>query len=164
MIQKIKLQNQFVTPTLNIFKYACNNPNLAKQYFGVNPNGNRALDHAESNSKALYQAGIPLIAGTDSVGALQLNGPVITIPWGLSLHYELENLVQIGTSPVEAINAATSEAAKWHRIFDRGSIETGKRADLLMLNSDPLHNISNSQDIERAWVFGIETAELTKRS
>ncbi|KUJ14320.1 uncharacterized protein LY89DRAFT_752265 [Mollisia scopiformis] len=162
-IQQIKAQNQFVTPTLNVFKYAFSDPILASDYFGVQPGSNHTMSHVEANAKALYRAGVPLIAGTDSVGPLNLNGTIVTVPWGLSLHHELENLVQIvGMSPAEAINAATREAAKWHRVLDRGSIETGKRADLLMLNSDPLANISNTQDFEEIWVFGIEVAEVAK--
>jgi imidazolonepropionase-like amidohydrolase len=59
----------------------------------------------------------------------------------------------VGMSPAEAIDAATGEAAKWHRLPDRGTIEVGKRADLLMLGPDPLLNITNTLDIEKVWVL-----------
>ncbi|MCJ1332433.1 hypothetical protein MMC10_009126 [Thelotrema lepadinum] len=161
-IQKIKSQAQFVTPTLNIFEFAYSTPAIGA-FLGITPNSNRTLDHAETNAKLLYDAGVPIIAGTDAIGSLPMNGTVLNIPFGLTVHLELQHLVQIvGMSPAEAINAATREAAKWYRVPDRGSIEIGKRADLLMLNSDPLVNINNTQDVERVWVEGIEVSHVTK--
>ena len=158
----IKSQNQFVTPTLNIFEYGYSSP-ILQIFFGITPNGNRTLDHAHTNARSLYQAGVPLIAGTDAVGPISLNGSFVSVPFGLTLHQELENLVNIvGMSPAEAINAATSEAAKWQRMTDRGSVEVGKRADLVLLNSDPLDNITKTRDIESVWVFGVEVSYVTK--
>lgn len=155
LIQRIKAQGQFVTPTLNVFEYAYNDPTL-QQYFQVTPGSNRSLSHAECNARMLYEAGVPLITGTDSVGTLVQEGNAVEVPFGLTLHYELQHFVQIiGMSPAEAINAATREAAKWHRLPDRGSIEVGKRADLLLLNADPLANITNTLDIDQVWVNGL---------
>lgn len=159
-IQAILAQGQFVTPTLNVFEYAYRTPAL-QQYFGVSAGSNRTLEHVETNVRLLYQAGVPLIAGTDSVGTLVQNGTSVSVPWGLTLHYEMENFVNIvGMSPAEAINAATREAAKWHRVPDRGSVAVGQRADVLMLNSNPLLNITNTRDIAKAWAFGFEVASL----
>ena len=162
IIQKIKSQTQFVTPTLNIFEFAYSNPVL-QPFFGITPNSNRSLNHAETNAKLLYEAGVPLIAGTDAIGSITLNGTVVSIPFGLTLHLEMQHLVEIvGMSPAEAINAATREAAKRHRVLDRGEVEVGKRADLVMLNSDPLVSIGNTRDVERVWVEGVEVELVTK--
>lgn len=161
-IQKIVEQGQFVTPTINVFEFAYRNP-LLLQYFSVSAGSNRSLEHAEENAKLLYQHGVPLIAGTDSVGTLTKDGKSTEVPWGLSLHFELQNFVNIlGMSEVEALNAATRNAAMWHRLPDRGSIEVEKRADLLILNSDPLENITNTLDIDRAWAFGVEVDHIAK--
>ncbi|KAH8647736.1 hypothetical protein BX600DRAFT_475791 [Xylariales sp. PMI_506] len=107
-----------------------------------------------------------MIAGTDSVGTITLPGnssTTISVPFGLTLHYELQNLVSIvGMSPAEAINAATREATKWHRVPDRGTVAVGQRADLLLLNSNPLENITNTLDIDRVWAFGIEVSHVTR--
>lgn len=163
-IARIRAQNQFVTPTLNVFEYAYSPNNTQfRQYFGVKPGSNRTLFSAEENARRLYRAGVPLIAGTDSVGALAANGLELDVPWGLTLHYELQHLVNIvGMSPAEAIRAATSQAAKWHRVPDRGQIRVGMRADLLMLNSDPLVRIENTMDVHRIWVLGVEVRHVTR--
>ncbi|KAF4455115.1 amidohydrolase protein [Fusarium austroafricanum] len=164
VIAKIKAQGQFVTPTLNVFEYAYRDP-ILQQYFGIEPNSNRTIDHAETNARLLYEGGVPLIVGTDSVGTMKFKDGVSSIPFGLSVHYELQNFVNvIGMSPAEAINAGTRDAAKWHRVPDRGSIAVGKRADLLMLNSNPLKNITNTLDIERVWVLGANVQHVVKRS
>ncbi|KAK9414549.1 putative Amidohydrolase-related domain-containing protein [Seiridium unicorne] len=71
-IREILEQSQFVAPTLNVFEYAYRDPVL-QQYFDVQPGSNRTLDHAQTNAQLLYEAGVPLIAGTDSVGSLDMN-------------------------------------------------------------------------------------------
>ncbi|KAH7185983.1 uncharacterized protein B0J16DRAFT_343069 [Fusarium flagelliforme] len=162
MIRRIKAQKQFVTPTLNVYEFGFRDPVLQK-YFNIQANSNRSIYHAETNARLLYNAGVPLILGTDSIGTMTMNGSSVTVPFGLSVHFEMQNLVNIvGMSPAEAINAATREAAKWHQLSDRGTIEVGKRADLLMLGSDPLVDITNTLDIERVWVYGAEVARVTK--
>ncbi|KAI0469701.1 hypothetical protein GGR56DRAFT_661999 [Xylariaceae sp. FL0804] len=149
VVKQIKAQNQYITPTINVFEYAYSSTTL-QSYFGVTGSPNRTLAHAHANARKLYGAGISLLAGTDSVGVLTFNGSSVAVPWGLTLHQELENFINIlGMSPAEAINSATSVPARWHRVLDRGFIEVGKRADLVMLNSDPLVDITNTRDIER---------------
>ncbi len=53
----------------------------------------------------------------------------ISIPFGLTLHYELQNLVDAGLQPAEALRAGTSAAAEHQQLADRGVIAPGKRAD-----------------------------------
>ncbi|KAH7311374.1 hypothetical protein B0I35DRAFT_322679, partial [Stachybotrys elegans] len=154
-IARILKQNQFVTPTLNVFEFAYRSQTL-QRYFGVVPGSNRTLENAETNARLLYQHGVPLIAGTDAVGLLAVGHSSATVPWGLTLHYELQNFVRIlGMSPAQALNSATRDAAKWHRVHDRGSIELEKRADLVLLLKDPLADISNTLSIDRIWVLGV---------
>ncbi|CAG7564278.1 unnamed protein product [Fusarium equiseti] len=122
------------------------------------------MEHAETNAKYLYSTGVPIIVGTDSVGTMTMNGSSVTVLFGLGVHFEMQSLMNIvGLSPAEAINAATREAAKWHRLQDRGTIEIGKRANLLMLGSNSLLNITNTLDIEKVWVLGAEVARVQKR-
>ncbi|KAH8171323.1 amidohydrolase family protein [Sarocladium implicatum] len=161
-IKRILDQNQFVTPTINVFEFAYRSKTL-EQYFKVIPGSNRSVEHAETNAKLLYDHGVPLIAGTDSVGMLSKNNSTVQVPWGLSLHFELQNFVNIlGMSPGEALNSATREAAKWHRMPDRGSIALEKRADLVLLNENPLLNISNTLSFEKIWVMGVPVSNVAK--
>jgi imidazolonepropionase-like amidohydrolase len=100
----------------------------------------------------MYHAGIPLLAGTNAVGPI---APNISLPYGDTLHGELQHFVEdVGMIPAEAINAATSVAARYHRLGDRGMIKEGMRADLVLLGSDPLVDIRNTRDVKAVWVEG----------
>ena len=85
-----------------------------------------------STIRALHEAGVPIVAGTDE-----------GVP-GFSVYREIELYAAAGMSPMEAIRAATAVSAKAMRADkDVGTIEPGKRADLLVLDANPLENISN---------------------
>ena len=75
---------------------------------------------------------------------------------GLDAHWELELLVQGGFSPLEAIQCATINGAKYHG-FDKelGSIETGKFADLVILEKDPTTNIKHTRSIKYVMKNGV---------
>jgi len=90
---------------------------------------------------AMHHAGVPYMAGTDAA-------PGVYIMPGFSLHDELANLVEAGFTPMEALQAATSNPAKFLGIESSlGSIEPGKIADLVLLRADPLVDIQNTQKI-----------------
>jgi imidazolonepropionase-like amidohydrolase len=88
----------------------------------------------------LYRAGVPLLAGTDT--------PEPFCPPGMALHQELEMLVESGLTPAAALTAATLNNARALKMDGAlGSIETGKLADLLLLDADPLSDIRNTRKI-----------------
>jgi imidazolonepropionase-like amidohydrolase len=87
------------------------------------------------------QAGVQILAGTD--------GPDLgTLLPGFGLHHELELLVEAGLETLQAIQAATLEAARaLNREHDIGSVDAGKLADLVILNANPFENIANINKI-----------------
>ena len=97
---------------------------------------------------AFNRAGVLLLAGTD---APTLPG---LVP-GRSLHQEMQLLCEAGLSNYEALKAATINPAHFLKIDSRfGTIEVGKEASLLMLNKNPLEDISNTLEIESVFVKG----------
>jgi imidazolonepropionase-like amidohydrolase len=88
----------------------------------------------------LHKNNVPFMAGTDT--------PIGYLIPGRSLHRELEILVESGLSNLEAIKTATVNPATFFGIENKvGRIKNGFMADLLILNSNPLNNISNTQNI-----------------
>jgi imidazolonepropionase-like amidohydrolase len=92
------------------------------------------------NVRLLNKAGILLLAGTDV-------GVPLQVP-GISLHVELERLVEAGLTPLEALRTATLNPARVLDMTDSlGTVEVGKLADLVLLDADPLADIRNTQKI-----------------
>ncbi len=84
----------------------------------------------------LHKAGARILLGTDTPNPF-------VIP-GFSIHEELQNLVGAGLSPYEAIRAGTRDAAEFLNAEDEfGTVEVGKRADLILLDANPLENVDN---------------------
>ena len=87
---------------------------------------------------AMHRAGVKLLAGSD--------GPMVAPGW--ALHEELALLVRAGLSPLDALRAATIEPARYFNTTDSlGAIAVGQRADLVLLDADPLRDIRNTRRI-----------------
>jgi cytosine/adenosine deaminase-related metal-dependent hydrolase len=101
---------------------------------------NRFADWSLFLIDRMHQAGVPIGAGTDT--------PIfLSIP-GYSLHSELEMLVRAGLSPLEALRAATVRPAEFFSIQDEiGTVDVGKKADLVLLDANPLDDIGNTKRI-----------------
>jgi cytosine/adenosine deaminase-related metal-dependent hydrolase len=84
---------------------------------------------------ALHREGVPILAGTDAMG-------IALVPPGTSMHRELALLVASGLSPYEALRAATVNPARFlDKESEFGTITAGKRADLLLVEANPLENL-----------------------
>ena len=91
--------------------------------------------------KAMHDAGVPIIAGTDVLNPFCLPG--------FSLHTELKLMVRAGLSPGAALRTATINAADFQKKGNEmGSIATGKVADVVLLTANPLKDISNTKKID----------------
>ena len=90
----------------------------------------------------LQARGVTVVAGTDTTSDIPFVFP------GSGLHQELEELVAAGLTPMDALRAATSQAARIAGLGDAvGTVEVGKRADLILLEADPLIEIRNTRRI-----------------
>jgi imidazolonepropionase-like amidohydrolase len=106
----------------------------------------------------MHRAGIEFLAGTDTP-------PGVHVFPGFSLHEELQRFVAAGFTPMEALQTATLNPAKFLGMDDRlGTIEKGKLADLVLLDANPLDDIRNTRKIAAVIVNGryLSRADLDK--
>lgn len=165
---KLKRNNVFVVPTLHIGRVLsyldevdhADDDYLKYMGLGIQQTYKGRIDRVKNASakqvadrKALDQFfgelafnlnknGVALLAGSDS-GAYNS----YTYP-GISLHKEMEAMVATGISPLDALKSSAYNGALFlKQDADYGSITEGKIADIVLLNSNPLENITNTQDI-----------------
>ncbi len=103
----------------------------------------------------MNRAGVELMAGTDT--------PAPFVFPGSSLHEELALLVASGLTPMQALQTATRNPARFLGRQDSvGTVETGKRADLVLLDADPLADIQNTKKIVAVVLHGklLQRADL----
>lgn len=115
------------------------------------------FDYALRAVRTLHEAGVRICAGTD---ANRVNRVPVEI--GVSIHEEMELLVQAGLSNRDALRAASTVTAEAFGLRDRGRIQTGRRADLVLVEGDPLVDIRNTRRIRKAWIKGIEVENVAK--
>src|SRR5262249_3105368 len=107
------------------------------------------LSMAQKNLKKLWDAGVKVAFGSDT-------GPPARFQ-GFFEHRELELMVQAGLTPAQALQIATANAAECLGIAkDFGTLVRGKRADLILLDADPLKDIRNTRRINKIWISGRE--------
>ena len=93
---------------------------------------------------ALHKAGVPIVAGTDQA-----------VP-GYSLYREIELYAEAGFTPMEAIQAATLVPARALGVSKNvGTVEVGKRADLILLDANPLDDIHNIRSVRYVIANGV---------
>ena len=112
------------------------------------PERNQQLEQSLHNSfDYMLNANVEIVLGTDA-------GAVPDHPFGYTGHRELEIFVRHGMSTAQAIAAATSTAAKALGLENTGQVKPGFRADLLILNQNPLEDIRNTRQIYQVYLGG----------
>lgn len=107
------------------------------------------MRHLEQAVGLMHKNGVRLLAGTDFSDKAEGLIP------GVSLHQELQLLVQSGLTPMEGIQVGTRNGAESLGLLaQRGTVEQGKIADLVLLNKDPLKDIANTAAIDMVLVRG----------
>ena len=105
------------------------------------------LPAREKMLRALYESGALLMAGTDATLPL--------MPPGFSLHDELETMADVGLSPYDVLRTSTYNPALYlGELKEFGTVEVGKRADLVLLEANPLQDITNTRQIAGVMVRG----------
>ena len=172
---KLRDRNVFVTPTLNIERTLAylDSDDHSKDAFlayigpGIRKTYQWRIDRAAKATPAeiearheqyrktaavmplLEKAGVTIMAGTDAGFLNSFDYPA------LALHQELALYVKNGLTPAEALSAATRAGPKWFGVLDRyGSVETGKQADLVLLDRNPLEDITATQSIDTVILRG----------
>jgi imidazolonepropionase-like amidohydrolase len=109
----------------------------------------------------LRAAGVGILAGTDANDA---PGTPAEVRHGASLHDEFALLARAGLTNAEILRAATADTARAFGLTDRGAVEPGLRADLVLLDGDPIRDITAARDLRAVWCAGTEVtpaAQLT---
>jgi imidazolonepropionase-like amidohydrolase len=99
------------------------------------------VSHELDIVRKLHAAGVPFLAGTDTPAGVDV------LP-GISLHLELQRFVAAGFTPLEALQTATLNPAKFYnKLNDFGTVQPGRIADLVLLEANPLDDIANTRKI-----------------
>ena len=125
----------------------------------LQPTRDAALEVEQQDSfKALIDAGVDVVLGTDA-------GAVPDHPFGYTGHRELEIFVRLGMSPLQAITAATHNAARHLQLDDMGLLQPGYSADFVILDENPLQDIRNTRRIAAVYLKGtpIDRAALQRK-
>lgn len=104
-------------------------------------------EHAVETVRLLHAAGVPILAGSDA--------PNPGTAHGAALHRELELLVEAGLTPLEALRSATVEPARRFGLAERGRIAPGLRGDVVLVEGNPLGDITATRAIAGVWKGGV---------
>jgi imidazolonepropionase-like amidohydrolase len=125
------LSDSIPAEELKKLQEAATNRPPAQQFFGIQAR----------NLARLNAAGVKIALGTDG-----------NIPW--AHHVEMEDMVAAGMTPAQVIVAATRSSAEWLHLPDVGTVQAGKSADFLVLDANPLDNITNTRRISAVYLRG----------
>jgi imidazolonepropionase-like amidohydrolase len=105
---------------------------------------------------AILQRTVAKLAKAGAKIALGSDTGIQDHPFGITDHRELELLVEAGMTPMQVLTAATSTSAAYLKLADQGALAPGKRANFMVLDANPLDDITNTRRIARVFVDGRE--------
>ncbi|KAF2201181.1 hypothetical protein GQ43DRAFT_431844 [Delitschia confertaspora ATCC 74209] len=112
--------------------------------------GRGRVDWSYQSVKMLREAGVDIVCGSDAAG------PALGTAWGLTMHHELHLFVHaVGMTSFEALCSATSVPARRFRFTDRGELRQGLKADLLLVEGNPLEEIGELLNVRGVWRDGV---------
>lgn len=147
-VAKLKANGTFYAPTLAVYEPV--KPGQKPPADVDSPRAKQAVrkfGYALANVKTLKDAGVPIALGTDAGMPGTLHGS--------STLREMELLVQAGLTPSEALVAGTATSARaMNLLADRGTLEKGKRADLVLIAGQPWTRIEDVRKVDRVYIDG----------
>src|SRR5947199_1347208 len=112
---------------------------------------------------AILQRSLARLAKSNAKITLGCDTGLEDHPFGVSEQHELESMVKAGMTPMQVIVAATSRAAEYLKLDRMGVLAAGKEASFLVLDANPLDNITNTQRISKIYIKGAEVDRAALR-
>ncbi len=132
-LQVMAVNNTYLVPTLSVWDAMLYYAREVEWPEARKKRAENLRENSRASVSAAIRAGVPIALGTDAGGGAARHGRIAR---------EVELMVECGMQPREALIAATSSAAKLLDESERGTIEVGKIADLVLLDANPLEDVS----------------------